>query len=119
MELDYGEYDCRPLAEVPDSLWATWRRDPSYTPPGGESLVDVGRRVRFACEELAERAAATDVVVVSHVSPIKAAVTWALRVGDEVAWRMFLDLASITRISTAGGTPVLRSLNERVNDDRA
>ena len=44
--------------------------------------------------------------MVSHVSPIKAAVAWALGVGDEVAWRMFLDDAAVCRIDTRG--PVLR-----------
>ena len=39
----------------------------------------------------------------SHVSPIKAAVTWALGAGEELGWRMFLDLASITRIAGRDG----------------
>jgi broad specificity phosphatase PhoE len=52
------------------------------------------------------------VVVVTHVSPIKAAVAWALGVGDEVAWRMWVGPASITRIGVAGGVPSLRSFNE-------
>jgi len=47
------------------------------------------------------------VVVVSHVSPIKAAVTWALGVGDEVGWRMFLGDAAVCRIDTKGRVPVL------------
>ena len=52
------------------------------------------------------------VVVVTHVSPIKAAVAWALGVGDEVAWRMCVAPASITRIGVAGPAPSLRSFNE-------
>ena len=54
-----------------------------------------------------------DVVVVSHVSPIKAAVCWAMGLGDEGAWRLYLATASITRIAWgAGGTPVLQRFNE-------
>jgi broad specificity phosphatase PhoE len=49
------------------------------------------------------------VVAVSHVSPIKAAVTWALSVSPELAWRMRLDVASLTRIARG---PVLLSFNE-------
>ena len=52
------------------------------------------------------------VVVVSHVSPIKAAVAWALGVGPEVAWRSHLDPASITRIAIGPAGPVLRTFNE-------
>jgi broad specificity phosphatase PhoE len=60
-----------------------------------------------------------DVVVVSHVSPIKAAAAWALGVGDEVAWRMYVAQASITRIGVGGpgGLPSLRSFNETAHLD--
>jgi broad specificity phosphatase PhoE len=59
-----------------------------------------------------ERATVGEVVVVSHVSPIKAAVAWALGVGDEVAWRTFVGLASITRIGLTERGPLLRTFNE-------
>jgi len=112
VEIDYGELDGRPVAEAWAPLWARWREDPEFVPPGGESLAAVGRRVRDACQELAATAATGDVVGVTHVSPIKAAVVWALGVGDEVAWRMFCDVASVTRLALAGRGPVLRSFNE-------
>jgi broad specificity phosphatase PhoE len=51
-------------------------------------------------------------VDVSHVSPIKAAVAWALGVDDDVAWRMWVAPASITRIGVAAGVPALRAFNE-------
>ena len=112
VELDYGELDGQPSMAVPAELWDRWRRDPGYAPPGGESLREVGVRVREACGQLMAQAAEHDVVVVSHVSPIKAAVAWALGVGDGIAWRMFCDVASMSRIATGGGRPVLRSFNE-------
>ena len=112
IELDYGEYDGRPLDEVPTEIWDRWRTDPSYCPPGGESLATLGGRVREACAELAERGGDGDVVVVSHVSPIKAAVAWAIGAGDEAAWRMFLGVASITRIRVGGRYPSLVAFND-------
>ena len=112
LEVDYGEYDGAPLAEVPHEVWQHWRTDIGWVPPGGESLAAVGERVRRACEDYAEDAAERDVVIVTHVSPIKAAVAWALATGDEAAWRMFCDVASITRVRTTGGAPTLVSFNE-------
>jgi len=112
VEMDYGPYDGMPLDEVPAEIWAAWRHDPSWAPPGGESLRAVGERVRAACGELAAEAARHDIVVVSHVSPIKAAVAWALGVGDDVVWRMFVDVASLCRMSTGPAAPSLRSFNE-------
>jgi broad specificity phosphatase PhoE len=112
IELDYGEFDGRPIADVPDATWTAWRADPHLVPPGGESLVTLGARVRGACEDLLEEARARDVVVVSHVSPIKAAVGWALGVGDEVGWRMFVRVASVARIGVGPAGPVLETFNE-------
>lgn len=111
IELDYGDLDGTPLRDVPVEVWAAWRADPSLAPGGGESLVDLGVRVRAACADLAEDAARTDIVVVTHVSPVKAALAWALGVGDEVSWRAFVAPASITRIATAGPGPSLHSFN--------
>ena len=119
IEVDYGELEGRPLADVPPELWARWRADSGFRPPGGETLAEVGARVRQACEELFARPgegarADGDVVVVSHVSPIKAAVAWALGAGDGVVWRLFLATASITRIAWGADGPVLHRYNETV-----
>jgi broad specificity phosphatase PhoE len=114
IEIDYGRYDGTPLAEVPPEVWTSWRADLAWRPEGGESLAAVGARVRAACEELSAEAAVADIVVVSHVSPIKAAIAWALGIGDEAVWRMFLDVASVCRIGVGIGpeAATLRSFNE-------
>ena len=112
MELDYGDYDGLALADVPSELWERWRTDFDFAPPGGESLVALRARVGAALDDLAGAARVETIVVVAHVSPIKAAVAWALGVGDEVTWRMFVRPASITRIAITDRGPVLHSFNE-------
>jgi broad specificity phosphatase PhoE len=117
VEVDYGEFDGRPLGAVPDEVWVRWRSDPDFRPPGGETLREAGERVRAACEELfaADGAGARGegtVVVVSHVSPIKAATCWALGLGDEGAWRLYLATGSMTRITWGAAGPVLARFNE-------
>ena len=112
IELDYGELDQAPAGSVPAEVWATWRADISFTPPGGESLVALGIRVRAALEHLAEPSTRERVVVVTHVSPLKAAVAWALGVGDEVAWRLWVATASITRVAIGDRGPLLQSFND-------
>ena len=111
IELDYGELDGTPLRDVPRDVWAGWQADPSWSPPGGESLVDLGTRIRAACDALAEECADRDVIVVTHVSPVKAAVAWALDVGDHISFRTFVSPASVTTISTARGRPSLHGFN--------
>jgi broad specificity phosphatase PhoE len=107
VELDYGEWDGQPLRSMPTADWDTWRRDASFAPPGGESLVALEARVRAACEDLRGEAGDGDVVVVSHVSPIKTAVAWALDIGPLAQWRMFLDVAAVCRIAIGPRGPSL------------
>jgi broad specificity phosphatase PhoE len=110
-ELDYGELDGVELAAVDPDLWRAWRSDLEFVPAGGESIGDLGRRVRSACEALRDDSVDGDVVVVSHVSPIKAAVAWALGVSDDIAWRMFVAPAAITRIAVSHTGTSLRGFN--------
>jgi broad specificity phosphatase PhoE len=112
IEIDYGELDESTLSAVPAGAWSAWRADRDWRPPGGETLVEVAERVRRACLEIAPAALAGDVVVVSHVTPIKAAVAWALGTGIEASWRMSLSVASITRLTMAPSSAVLASFNE-------
>ncbi len=111
IELDYGEYDGVPMGEIDPAVWARWRADPTFAPPGGESIAVLGDRVRAGCASLVASATKADVLVVSHVSPIKAAVAWALAVGDEIAWRMYVAPASVTRIAVSARGPSLHTFN--------
>lgn len=113
VELDYGELDGTAPSMLPAGLWDHWYSHSNWRPPGGETLLEVKARVAAACEELAGEASQGDLVIVSHVSPIKAAVTWALGAGPELSWRLSLGVASITRIATEGVRgPSLVSFNE-------
>ena len=107
IELDYGEWDQTPLSSLPAETWARWRDDLHLRPPGGETIAELGERVRAACDDLLAEAAERDVVVVTHVSPFKAAMAWAMGVGDEVCWRIHVSPASLVRIVVRAGRPSL------------
>jgi probable phosphoglycerate mutase len=117
VEVDYGEYEGQPLDAVPAEVWRRWRSDRHFRPPGGETLAELALRVRAACDELfaepgrGARAEDGDVVVVSHVSPIKAAVAWALRSEEPLDWRLHLSTGSVTRIGWGTDGPVLHGFN--------
>jgi broad specificity phosphatase PhoE len=117
IEVDYGEFEGQPLGGIPAEVWRRWQRDRDFRPEGGETLAEVDRRISAACEELfavdgaGARRTDGDVVVVSHVSPIKAAVAWALGTVD-LYWRLHLRTASVTRIGWNRDAPILHSFNE-------
>jgi broad specificity phosphatase PhoE len=117
IEVDYGEFEAQPLGGIPAEVWQRWRSDRDFRPEGGETLAEVDRRVVAICAELfavdgaGARRPDGDVVVVSHVSPIKAAVAWALGTTD-LYWRLHLRTASVTRIGWNRDGPILHGFNE-------
>jgi len=117
VEVDYGEFECQPLHGIPAEVWQQWRSDRDFRPEGGETLAEVDTRISAACEELfaadgtGARRPDGDVVVVSHVTPIKAAVAWALGATD-LYWRLHLRTASVTRIGWNRDAPILHGFNE-------
>ena len=112
IELDYGAYEGLRQAEVAADVWRSWRSDNDFAAPQGESLNQVQERVSQACDDLAHRLDGRTAVVVSHVSPIKSAVAWALGVDVSVGWRTQLVTASITRFSVSSHGAALTSFNE-------
>jgi len=112
IELAYGEWEGMTHSAVPSEAWARWKENPGYVPEGGESLSALDERVREACVDIAEQASRSNVVVVSHVSPMKSAVAWALGVDIGISWNCHLDHASVCRISFQGTRPVLETFNE-------
>lgn len=111
VELDYGDWDGRPLAEVSAAEWAQWRADTDFAPPGGESLRAVRGRVDAWLRDMLAAAADGPVVAVSHMSPIKAAICAALDADDRATWRMHLDVAAVSRIARRGGSLALVAYN--------
>jgi probable phosphoglycerate mutase len=116
IETDYGSWDGYTLAEIrqnwPDEL-SRWLTDPSVRTPAGESFVDTARRVQRARNRILAEQAGKTVVVVSHVSPIKALVQLALDAPPAAVLRMYLSAASITVIDYyADGAVSLRCYNE-------
>lgn len=112
IELDYGDWDGVSMSDVDQVKWRQWRDDPSFRPPNGETLLELDARVQPALEEIADLAREKNLVIVSHVSPIKSAVAWAMGVGPDTSWRMHLERASMCRIAIGPRGPSLHSFND-------
>ena len=109
IERAYGPFDDRPPSAVSAASWARWRD--GTPPPGVEPDEELARRVHAACDDLEVAARSSTVVVVSHVSPIKAAIDWALGVSRTLAWRLFVEDAGVSRIDVGPDGPVVRWFN--------
>ena len=111
LELDYGVLEGRSIESIDGDIWKKWRSDVDWAPEKGESLSALNIRVVEACEELKSVSSESDVVVVTHVSPIKAALAWVLGGGAEIAWRSYVSPGSSMSIDFGNHGPVLRNFN--------
>lgn len=112
LELDYGDFDLQPLSSIPAEVWQSWRADIDFAPPNGESLASLQSRVGGLLDEVAAGAVDEDLVLVTHVSPIKAAMAWALGVDPSISWRSHVAQASMSRIAVSARGPSLHAFND-------
>ncbi|MEU7527946.1 bifunctional RNase H/acid phosphatase [Saccharothrix sp. NPDC042600] len=99
IETDFGDWEGLTFAEAAardPQVHRLWLGDPGVPAPGGESFDEVHDRVRRALHELLDRHAGGNVVVVSHVTPIKQLLRVALDSGPSLLFRLHLDLASLS-----------------------
>jgi probable phosphoglycerate mutase len=115
-ETDFGAWEGLTFAEArtrdPD-LHTRWLTDTSVVPPGGESMDAVHCRVRRVRDQLITEHGAATLIVVSHVTPIKALLRMALDAGPSLLHRLHLDVASLSRAEFYPDGPATVSL---VND---
>ncbi|MGH9283249.1 MAG: histidine phosphatase family protein [Acidimicrobiales bacterium] len=109
VEIDWGAWEGRPVTGIAPAEVERLRAD-AGTAPEGESLAALAGRVEGFCADAWDRDGL--VVAVTHVSPIKAAVAMTLGAPDDAAFRMYVALASVTRIARRSRGPVLVSFNE-------
>lgn len=117
IEVDYGDLDGQPLSVVSGAQWQAFETDHAVAIGNGESLASVDARVHAELDELLVdresllHSADRHLAIVSHVSPIKSAMAWALGAPGSVAWRSRLDNGSITTIGTRRHSPTLVHFN--------
>ena len=117
IEVDYGELDGQPLSVVSADQWRVFESDHQLALGGGESLASVDQRVHARLNQLLQDSQSLlhshhrHLAIVSHVSPIKSAATWALGVDGAAAWRTRLDNGSLTVIGMRDTSPSLIRFN--------
>lgn len=76
-----------------------WKKDPvNYTPEGGESIVDLHKRVASVVEWVIQEYKGRKVVAVAHMGPIRVAVSQALNIPLTNYRHLQIHSGSATRI---------------------
>lgn len=115
-ETDFGAWEGYTFTEIqrrwPAEL-AAWLADPAVAPPEGESFQEAARRVQATRDRLVERYEGRTILAVSHVTPIKLLLRFALMAPPEALYRMHLDLACLSLIEYyADGNEVVKAFND-------
>jgi len=115
-ETDFGDWEGYTFGEVrarwPAELDA-WLADTAVPPPYGESFDATAVRVRQARDRVLAAYGGSTLVLVSHVTPIKTLLRFALDAPPSALYRMHLDLACICEVDWyADGPAVVRRLND-------
>jgi probable phosphoglycerate mutase len=116
METDFGRWEGLTFGEVreqwPDELTG-WLASPDLAPPGGESFTAVATRVTAARDRLIERYPGQTLVVVSHVTPLKTLLQFALEAGPVLLHRLQLDVTGVSEIDWyPDGPATVRLVND-------
>jgi len=80
-----------------------------------DQWIELDLRVRTAIEDIYERAKTENIAIVSHVSPIKAAIAWSMGATIGASWRCLLDPASISIINIRSHGPAMYSFNNKAH----
>jgi probable phosphoglycerate mutase len=115
-EMDFGLWEGLTFDEVqdryPDDLRA-WKQSPHAAPTGSaETFAAVLDRMGTLADTLAARYADTSVLVVTHVTPIKALLAHALGAPPQSLFRMELSAAGFSRIAYTGEEASVKLLND-------
>ncbi|WP_407343997.1 bifunctional RNase H/acid phosphatase [Pengzhenrongella phosphoraccumulans] len=98
-ECDFGDWEGLTAAEI-DEQWPgqlkRWHDDASFRAPGGESIVDVGARMRAGLEAVRAAGVGRTVVVVTHSVSVRAAVGVAIEANPSAWARIRVAPASVS-----------------------
>lgn len=113
-EIDMGRWTGASFANLGSKReWQNWNeRRGSATPPDGESMVALQRRVIEHLEQL--NGDGETIVIVSHAEPIRAALMFYLGIPLDRFYSVVIDPASISTISLEGPRRTVSCVNGRI-----
>jgi probable phosphoglycerate mutase len=108
LDLDHGAWTALTPEEaeaLAPEAFRLFRDDPrTCTPPGGEPMVDVERRILAAIDSLDERHPGAEVVAVSHEIPIRLLISHLRHIDGPDVWDLPLATGSITTVRGTQGS---------------
>lgn len=109
-ELDFGEWELKPFADIPPEGFDVWGRTLiDFRAPGGELYADMARRVWDAFD--AHRADAGALVIVAHNGPMRALTGTLLGLPSDRWLNLEFEFGRVTHLAIGPLGPKLRGFN--------
>lgn len=91
-----------------------WVRDPfKNKPPGGESVLDLTKRVKRFYKTVLKKYLGKNIIVVAHSGPIRLFILSLLKASIDKFWYLKIECGSITEVHVSKKHAVIWSVNER------
>ncbi|MBC7788905.1 MAG: histidine phosphatase family protein [Anaerolineae bacterium] len=121
-EIAYGKWEGRTVEEVNREFhddYVRWTADPAWnSPTGGEAGVAIERRAAMVLEELTQRFASGDVLIVSHKATIRIVLCGLLGIDvGRFRYRLGCPVASLSVVELGPYGPQLHRLADRAHLD--
>lgn len=101
-ERRFGIWDGLSFKEIEDTYpeeYRAWRADMAgYTPEGGEAIEGLLGRVVAVIERAVKIHQGKTILVVSHVGPVRVALTYAMKIPIQWYRQLRIDYGSLTRV---------------------
>jgi broad specificity phosphatase PhoE len=114
-ERDFGVWEGLTFDEIASRYtegYSAWKQNPiSYKPEGGESILDLKRRLQAELDRIISQHLHQTVLVVSHVGPIRVAMTCALGMPVEHYRRINVYFGSASRVNYGKRQPNILYMN--------
>lgn len=115
-EIAFGRWEGMTFAEIkdkyPDDVAAREHDRVHYAMPGGESLEQLGRRVRGFLREILPRHVGENLVIVAHGGTVNAAISTLLEIPLTSWWRLRNHNANVSVLEFTPDGPRLASFND-------
>jgi broad specificity phosphatase PhoE len=121
-EIDYGRWEGKSAEAVDREFhddYLRWTADPAWYPPtGGEPAVSIAARAIHVVEEIRQRYAGGNVLVVSHKATIRIVLCNLLGIDvGRFRYRLGCPVASINVVEFGTHGPLVKALGERSHLD--
>lgn len=115
-EMNFGSWEGLSYKEIKDAYpkeLKNWENDwMNYSPPNGESSIQMYDRVIKAIDEMMDQYRNKNILIVSHAGCIRAILSHLIGCGIEDYWKFKIDNCGLSIIEIVDDFPILAALNK-------